>query len=189
MPEGSAGKNMVLAVTGSIAAYKAASVVRGLMGRDHTVQVIMTEAARFFVTPTTFRALSGRPALYQLFPDEGSAGLTHIELGEWAELMAVVPATANILGKFAGGLADDLVSCTWMACDCPRVIAPAMNDRMWESPATQRNYNRLKEREDVTFVEPVGGKLASGKEATSGRLAPVEDIIEKIHSVAIQAGL
>jgi len=186
MPEGSAGKNIVLAVTGSIAAYKAASVVRGLMEREHTVQVIMTEAACRFVTPTTFRALSGRPALCKLFPDEGSARLAHIELGEWAELLAVVPATANILGKFTSGIADDLVTCTWMACDCPRVIAPAMNDRMWDSPATQRNYDLLSQREDVCFVEPVGGKLASGKMATSGRLAPVKDIIERIHAVAIR---
>lgn len=185
MPESPAGKNVVLAVTGSIAAYKAASVVRGLMEREHVVQVIMTEAARRFVTPTTFRALSGRPALYELFPHEGSARLAHIELGEWAEMLAVVPATANILGKFTAGIADDLVTCTWMACDCPRVIAPAMNDRMWDSPATHRNFKTLNERDDVHFVEPVGGKLASGKMAASGRLAPVKDIIEKIHAVAL----
>lgn len=184
MPEGPAGKNLVLAVTGSIAAYKAASVVRGLIDRGHTVQVIMTEAARRFVTATTFRALSGRPALYELFPDEGSTRLVHVELGEWADALAIVPATANILGKFAAGIADDLVSCTWMTCDCPRVIAPAMNDRMWDNPATRRNCDMIGARPDVEFVGPVGGKLASGKMARAGRLAPLGDIIEKIHSTA-----
>lgn len=184
MGENSAGKNLLVAVTGSIAAYKAASVVRGLMERGHTVQVIMTGAARRFVTATTFRALSGRPVVSTLFPDEANTRLVHVELAEWARVLAVVPATANILGKFAAGIADELVSCTWMACDCPRVVAPAMNDRMWQSPAVQRNRRFLQELSDVHFVGPVGGRLAGGKEAATGRLAPVEQIVKTIDRVA-----
>jgi len=182
MKQRSTGKNILLAVTGSIAAYKAASVLRGLTERGHAVQVLMSVAAQHFITPTTFRALSGRPVITRLFIEEEAAALVHVELAEWADLLAVVPATANIIGKFACGIADEIVSCTWMACDCPRVIAPAMNDRMWASPVVQRNCALLKEMAGVHFVGPVRGKLASGKVA-EGRLAPVPQIVDVIHSI------
>ena len=186
MEQRSTGKNILLAVTGSIAAYKAASVLSGLMARGHAVQVLMTQAAQQFITPTTFRSLSGRPVVTRLFIEEDAAALVHVELAQWAHLLAVVPATANIIGKFACGIADEIVSCTWMACDCPRIIAPAMNDKMWESPAVQRNCALLKEIRGVHFVDPVRGKLASGKVAL-GRLAPVKDIVDAIDAQA-QAG-
>ncbi len=180
------GRNIVLGVSGSIAAYKAASVLRGLMARGHTVQVVMTASACRLVTPTTFRALSGRPVVTELFADEGQVGLQHIELAEWVDVLAVAPATANFIGKAAGGIADEILSCTWMACDCPKVVAPAMNDRMWSSPAVQRNAAYLRGLPGVTFVEPVEGKLASGRVGV-GHLAPVEEIVERVHAVA--AGL
>jgi phosphopantothenoylcysteine decarboxylase/phosphopantothenate--cysteine ligase len=178
-----AGKNIILGVTGSIAAYKAASVLRGLMADDHTVQVVMTASAQRLVTATTFRALSGRPVVTEMFVDEGQVGLQHIELAEWVDVLAVAPATANFLGKAANGIADEILSCTWMACDCPKVVAPAMNDRMWRSPAVERNCARLREEPGVAFVEPVEGKLASGRIGV-GHLAPVEQIIAAIRSAA-----
>ncbi|MGD2174466.1 MAG: flavoprotein [Candidatus Brocadiaceae bacterium] len=178
-----AGKSIILGVTGSIAAYKAASVLRGLMDRDHVVQVVMTPSAQQLVTPTTFRSLSGRPVVCELFIEEGQAGLRHIELSEWVDVLAVVPATANFIGKAANGIADEILSCTWMACDCPKVIAPAMNDRMWASPPVQRNCEYLRLQAGARFVGPVKGKLASGKVAM-GHLAPVEDIVEAVHSAA-----
>lgn len=180
-----AGKNVLLGITGSIAAYKAASVLRGLTARGHSVRVVMSKGAQEFVTATTFRALSGRPVATDLFIAEAQASLVHVELAEWADALAVVPATANIIGKFAAGIADEVVSCTWMACDCPKLIAPAMNDRMWASPAVQENCEKLKRLEKVYFVGPVEGRLASGKVGV-GALAPVEEIVEKIHSVALE---
>jgi phosphopantothenoylcysteine decarboxylase/phosphopantothenate--cysteine ligase len=177
------GKNVILGVTGSIAAYKAASVLRGLMGLGHAVQVVMTHSAQRLVGPTTFRSLSGRPVITEMFPDEGQVGLQHIELAEWAAVLAVAPATANFIGKAANGIADEVLSCTWMACDCPKVIAPAMNDRMWASAPVQRNCEYLRGLPGVHFVGPVEGKLASGR-VGMGHLAPVERIV-----AAIQAAL
>jgi phosphopantothenoylcysteine decarboxylase/phosphopantothenate--cysteine ligase len=106
--------------------------------------------------------------------------VAHISLSERADILAIVPATANIIGKITAGIADDIVSTTWMACSCPKIIAPAMNDRMWKSRAVQRNIQTLKNDPDVTIIEPVKGRLANGKEAETGHLAPITDIIEAI---------
>ncbi|MHC4481169.1 MAG: flavoprotein [Planctomycetota bacterium] len=183
MGEQPAGKQIILGVTGSIAAYKAASVLRGLMDRGHAVQVVMTPSAQRLVTATTFRSLSGRPVVTEMFPAEEQVGLQHIELAEWVDVLAVTPVTANFIGKIANGIADEILSCTWMACDCPKVLAPAMNDRMWASEAVQRNCAHLRELPGVHFIEPVEGKLASGR-VGMGHLAPVDQIVEAIHSVA-----
>jgi len=177
------GKSIILGVTGSIAAYKACSIVRGLTARGHAVQVVMTESAQKLIGPATFRSLSGRPVITSLWVPEEQAGLVHIELAEWADVLAVAPATANIIGKFACGLADDALSCTWLAFDGPKVIAPAMNDCMWQAPAVQRNIADLRTLPGVHVIEPVEGRLASGKVAR-GHLAPVEDIIAKIEEAA-----
>ena len=107
--------NVILGVTGSIAAYKAASILRGLTGLGHAVQVVMTAAAQQLISPTTFRALSGRPVVTRMFVENEAAGLRHIELAEWARVLAVAPATANFIGKAANGIADDILTCTWMA--------------------------------------------------------------------------
>ncbi len=183
MAKAPGGSNIILGVSGSIAAYKAASVLRGLMARGHAVQVVMTPSACRLVTPTTFRALSGRPVVTELFADEGQVGLQHIELAEWVDVLAVAPATANFIGKAAGGIADEILSCTWMACDCPKLVAPAMNDRMWASPAVQRNAAYLRGLPGVTFVEPVEGRLASGRVGV-GHLAPIDEIVEAVHAMA-----
>jgi phosphopantothenoylcysteine synthetase/decarboxylase len=185
MRQTSKGSNVILGVSGSIAAYKAASILRGLMALGHAVQVVMTPSACRLVTPTTFRALSGRPVVSEMFIDEGQVGLQHIELADWAHVLAVAPATANFIGKAAGGIADEILSCTWMACDCPKVIAPAMNDRMWASPAVQRNAAYLRGLPGVSFVGPVEGKLASGRVGL-GHLAPIEEIVERIHAVTTE---
>ncbi len=181
------GRNVILGVTGSIAAYKACEVLRGLSRRGHSVRVVMTAAAQQFVTATTFRALSGLPVITCMFVEDDQASLQHIELAEWvagtggsdAGVLALVPATANFIGKAAAGIADDILSCTWMACPCPKVVAPAMNDRMWRSAAVQRNCDWLRRQPEVTFVEPVEGRLASGRVAV-GHLAPVEHIVDAI---------
>ncbi len=177
------GKNVILGVSGSIAAYKACSVLRGLLALGHAVQVVMTQAAQKLVTPATFRALSGRPVVTDLWIEEGRAGLVHIELAEWADALAIVPATANIIAKINAGIADEVLSCTWMACECPKVLAPAMNDRMWDSPATRRNVAALRALEGIRFVDPVEGVLASGKVA-QGHLAPVDQIVAQIDAAA-----
>ncbi len=175
--------NVVLGVTGSIAAYKAASVVRALTAEGTAVQVVMTDAACRLVGPTTFRTLSGRPVITELFVEQGQTDLRHVELADWASVLAVAPATANFLGKVANGIADDILTCTWMACDCPRVVAPAMNDRMWHSPAVQRNVEWLRGQPAVHFVGPVEGRLASGK-VGMGHLAPVAEIVQAIRSIS-----
>jgi len=180
----SAGRHILLAVTGSIAAYKAPSVLRGLMDRGHTVRVLMSASAQKLICPATFRALSGQPVVTSLFIPEEQASLVHVELSEWADALAIVPATANIIGKITCGIADEVVSCTWMACDCPKLIAPAMNDVMWLSPAVQRNVTELRKLPGVHLIEPVAGRLASGKLARVGCLAPVDLIVQKIDDVA-----
>jgi phosphopantothenoylcysteine decarboxylase/phosphopantothenate--cysteine ligase len=171
--------HVLVAVTGSIAAYKAGSVVRGVMERGAEVRVAMTEAAREFISATTFRALTGNPVATRLFVPEDAATLVHVNLADWADALAVVPATANVLGKFACGIADEIVSCTWMACDCPRLVAPAMNTRMWNNPAVRENCSTLAEKQNARFIGPVKGPLAEDRSGM-GRLAPVDDIVEGI---------
>jgi len=171
--------HVLVAVTGSIAAYKAAPVMRGLINRGAQVRAAMTGAAQQFVTPTTFRSLTGHPVATRLFVPEQAAELVHVNLADWADALAVVPVTANSLGKFAHGIADEIVSCTWMACDCPKLVAPAMNTRMWNNVAVRQNCSALAEKQDVEFVGPVEGPLAEDRQGM-GRLAPVQDIIDAI---------
>jgi phosphopantothenoylcysteine decarboxylase/phosphopantothenate--cysteine ligase len=179
MPDQSAAPCVLVGVTGSIAAYKACGLVRRLRADRLRVRVVMTPSAQQFVTPTTFRALSGMPVVTDMFVAEGGACLEHISLAEWADVLCVAPATANFIGKVAGGLADEILCCTWMACDCPKVIAPAMNDRMWASAAVQRNVAWLGEQPGVALVGPVEGTLASGKTAM-GHLAPLGELVDAV---------
>jgi len=174
---------VILGVSGSIAAYKACSVVRGLVHRDCDVRVVMTDSAQRLVGSSTFRSLSGRPVTTTLWIPEHQTSLVHIELAEWADVLAIVPATANVIGKFSCGIADDVLSTLWLAFDGAKLIAPAMNDRMWANNSVQRNVQELKEAQDVGFVGPVAGELASGKLGKTGRLAPVEEILDRILQV------
>jgi phosphopantothenoylcysteine decarboxylase/phosphopantothenate--cysteine ligase len=161
------GKRIVLGVSGSIAAYKAVSLLRALVGEGARVSVVMTEAATRFVTPLTFEVLSGRAVATDLFAAREE--MLHLTLAEEADLVVIAPATAHVLARCALGLADDLLTTLVLAARCPLVLAPAMDGGMWNHPAVQTHARTLRER-GVMVVEPEEGPLASGR-IGSGRLA------------------
>lgn len=178
------GKTVVVGVSGGIAAYKAPEVIRGLRSHGLEVYVVMTHAATRFVTPLTFRTVSRNPVFVNMFEEPKLWDVEHIALAERADLLLVVPATADIIGKVASGIADDFLSTTIMACGAPVIFAPAMNARMWENPIVQANVSRLKDL-GYKFLGPEHGELACGVEGT-GRLAPPEAIVD--YCVAVLAG-
>lgn len=170
-------KHIVVAVTGGIAAYKAAAVVRALMRDGWDVRVMMTSQATKFVTPLTFATLTGHAVETTLGPS--NQPLAHVELARWADAMVVVPATANVLSKVALGIADDLVTTTLCAAACPRLFIPAMNDQMFANPAVQRNITQLW-ADGARVMAPATGMLAEGY-AGKGRLPAPEEISTWIH--------
>ena len=170
------GKQIVVGITGGIAAYKAADLVRQFRKRDAAVDVIMTRNAQHFVTPLTFQTISCHPVFTDLFGNY-QPEISHIALADKADILIIAPATANIIAKIASGLADDLLSTVALATTAPLLIAPAMNTKMWENPITQDNVKKLKER-TITIVDPSTGELACGYEG-KGRLAEIEDIVDK----------
>jgi phosphopantothenoylcysteine decarboxylase/phosphopantothenate--cysteine ligase len=178
---------ITLGVTGGVAAYKSAELVRLLQQQGHSVQVVMTRAAREFITPLTFAALSGQKVITDLFGNaEGAdpnleSAIEHIAVAQRTDLLLVAPATADILAKFARGLADDFLSTLYLACTAPVVVAPAMNVNMWQHAATQENLELLRKR-GVRIVEPGEGYLACGMTGP-GRLAAQEKIIEAAQEV------
>lgn len=167
---------VVLGVTGSIAAFKAASIVSALVRKGVAVQVVMTQNAVHFIQPLTFEALTDRPVHLDQFAARTS--MQHIALARFAVVVAVAPATANFIGKYASGIADDLLTTTVLSVSCPVIVAPAMNGALWRHPAVQTNVETLKKR-GVEFVGPVSGRLACGDEDI-GRFAPEEDIVKEI---------
>jgi phosphopantothenoylcysteine decarboxylase/phosphopantothenate--cysteine ligase len=175
---------ITLGVTGGIAAYKSAELVRRLQDEGHTIQVVMTRAAREFVTPLTFAALSGQRVITDLFTNEpGGAGslesaIDHIAVAQRTDLLLVAPATADILAKFARGIADDFLTTLYLATTAPVVVAPAMNVNMWEHSATQDNVTTLRVR-GVRIVEPSEGYLACGM-IGAGRLAELDAILAAV---------
>lgn len=171
-------KNVLLAVTGGIAAYKAADVASGLQKRGANVRVIMTHNATKFIAPLTFEALTGKKVYTDTFDYDEDPTIQHIALAQEASVFAVVPATANIIAKLAHGIADDMVSSTFLAATCPVIVCPAMNTHMYENASTQENLAVLQER-GIRMVGPGVGKLACG-DVAKGTLAPVEEIIESI---------
>ncbi|HRU06838.1 MAG TPA: flavoprotein [Candidatus Brocadiia bacterium] len=168
-------RRVLLGVTGSIAAYKAADIAARLVQEGARVTVIMTAAAQKLVRPATLESLSRSPVVTDLWERAQALQPEHISLAEQADLLLVAPATANFLGKLAHGLADDALTCTALAVTCPVVIAPAMNDNMYAHPAVQANVRLLRERGCV-LAGPVEGRLATGKVGL-GRMAPIEDIL------------
>lgn len=166
-----------LGVTGGIAAYKAVEVMRALQKAGCEVRVVMTRHATEFVAPLTFRALSDAEVIVDDYDPENSDPIAHVNFSQNIDLLLIVPATANIIAKFANGVADDFLSSTYLASTAPVLIAPAMNTTMWEQPATQRNIARLKE-DGVRFVEPVAGELAC-KTVGTGKLEDVENIVKQ----------
>ena len=161
------GKRIVLGVTGGIAAYKAAELVRLLGKQGADVQVAMTEGATHFVTATTFQALSGKPVYLDQWDARMPNAMAHIDLSRQADLIIVAPASADFLARIAHGMADDLLATMVLARDCPLLVAPAMNRQMWENPATRRNVAQLAV-DGVGIVGPASGEQARPTTA-SGR--------------------
>jgi phosphopantothenoylcysteine decarboxylase/phosphopantothenate--cysteine ligase len=178
---------IALGVTGGVAAYKAAELVRRLQQEKLDVQVVMTRSAQEFITPLTFAALTGKKVITEMFGAHGAepanveSAIEHIAVAQRIDLLLVAPATADILGHFAQGIARDFLSTLYLATKAPVVVAPAMNVNMWEHPATQENLQKLRAR-GVHVVDPDEGYLACGMTG-AGRLAATDAIVEKVRSV------
>ena len=172
------GKRITLGITGGIAAYKAAELVRLLIKQGATVQVVMTEAATRFVTPVTFQALSGRPVFTDPWDSRQGNNMAHIDLTRETDLLLIAPTSADFIAKIAHGLADDLLSTLTLARACPLLVAPAMNKEMWRNPATQRNVRTLL-GDGVALVGPDEGVQACG-ETGAGRMVEPEAIVEEV---------
>ncbi len=171
-------RKVLLGITGGIAAYKAAELVRRLGDRGIEVHVVMTEAACGFITPATLQALSGHPVYTDMWDASIPNAMAHIELSRDKQAIVVAPATADFLAKAANGLADDLLSTLCLARECPLLVAPAMNRQMWEHPATQRNVAQLR-RDGVTLLGPDSGDQACG-ETGMGRMLEADELAEAI---------
>lgn len=176
--------NIVLGISGSIAAYKAADLASQLVKQGHTVYAVMTRSATEFITPLTLQTLTRHPVLVSLEDEKNSWKPGHIELADKADLLLLAPASANLLGQLANGLAPDPLTSVYLALprSTPVLIAPAMNGKMWQHPATQRNVTQLKQ-DGCHFIDPVEGELACGYEGI-GRLAAIEDILARVAAIA-----
>jgi len=174
-------KTILLGVTGSIAAYKAADLASGLIKRGYSLTVVMTNDAQEFITPLTLQVLSKNPVVTGLYDEKESWRPGHIALADDADLFLVAPATANAVAKFANGISDDVLSAIYLATPAPVMLAPAMNGKMWKHPATTKNVERLRAR-GVHFVGPEEGMLACGYEGI-GRLWPVDGIMDAAEKV------
>lgn len=174
------GKHIVLGLTGGIACYKSAELLRRLMDLGATVDVVMTESASRFITATTFQALSGRPVHTDLWDDRQHNSMAHINLTRGADLILVAPATSNFIAKISHGLADDLLSTLCLARPIPLLIAPAMNKEMWLAGATQRNAEQLRQ-DGVTLLGPASGMQACG-ETGDGRMLEPAELVEHVVS-------
>jgi phosphopantothenoylcysteine decarboxylase/phosphopantothenate--cysteine ligase len=175
-------KRIVLGVTGGIAAYKSASVCSQLVQGGALVDVVMTEAAQKFITPLTFQALTHRPIYSDIFDIPASQNIPHIALADAADLLMVVPATANTLAKIANGLADNLLTAIALASPAPILLAPAMETDMWQHPATQANLHRMETWQNLFFVGPAEGRLASGATG-QGRLVEPDEVVGMVRTI------
>ena len=175
-------KNVILGISGSIAAYKGADIAHRLFKLGYGVDVIMTNGATKFVTPLTFRTLTQRRVYTDVFQDDFPEEVKHISLAQKADLAIIAPATANIIGKIANGIGDDMLSTTLLAIrGKPVLIAPAMNTNMWENPIVQENIRKLKQY-GYQFIEPKESMLACGT-VGNGALADVDTIMESIQAI------
>ena len=175
------GKTIILGISGGIAAYKAADLASKLAQTGAIVKVVMTKSAREFVQPMTFEALTGNPVVTEMFGPEVSIGITHINLADSADIVVIAPATANIIGKIASGIADDMLTCVVLATKAPVVICPAMHNNMYVNPVTQENIVKLRKR-GFHIVPAAHGRLASGA-IGYGRLPDVNEIMGHIQTV------
>lgn len=171
-------RRILLGVTGGIAAYKVAELVRLLVTSNHVVNVVMSQSATRFVTPLTFQALSGNPVYTELWNTEPYHAMAHIELSRQAEVFLIAAATSNYLSKLAHGVCDDLISTLAAARACPLILVPAMNRQMWDNPPNQRNVRQLLD-DGISFFGPASGSQACGETGT-GRMLEPEDIIERL---------
>jgi phosphopantothenoylcysteine decarboxylase/phosphopantothenate--cysteine ligase len=171
------GKKIILGITGGIAAYKACEIVRRLKKLGAQVIVVMTENAQKFVTPLTFETLSENEVVTETFPEKKVVGVRHVSLAQWADLILIAPATANIIGKIRGGIADDILTTVVISTKSPVMIAPAMNVNMWENTIFQENVQYLKNK-GYFFIEPETGALACG--TGKGRLPEPEIIVQEV---------
>lgn len=174
-------KNIVVGVSGGIACYKAVEVVNQLKKDGYNVQVIMTKAAQEFVRPLTFQVMSGNSVVKEMFDPIDQWDTTHIDLAKNADLFVIVPATANVIGKIASGIADDMLTTTIMVAKCPVLIAPAMNSAMYENPFVQTNIRKLEEN-GYKVLQTKEGLLACGDEG-EGKLLDWEDIVKEIKEI------
>ncbi len=174
-------KTVVLGITGSVAAYKAADIASKLTQAGARVEAVMTEAATRFITPLTLRSITGRPVVTDMFELVTEFSIEHVALAEAADVIVIAPATANVIAKLAGGISDDELTCIVLATQAPIIIAPAMHASMFQNPITQENLSKLKAR-GFTIVDPEHGWLASG-EIGLGRLADTDKIINAISKV------
>ena len=179
-----AGKHIVLGVSGSIACYKAADIASKLMQAGALVDVVLTRAAQEFVTPLTFRSLTHRPVITDIFDAQSADPLEHVEVARRADTVVIAPATAHVMAKLAHGLADDALSTIVLATTAPVLVAPAMEHHMWTNAATQANVAALRER-GVMFAGPNEGRLASGA-VGSGRLVETADILDALGGILAQ---
>jgi len=178
------GKHIVLGVTGSIAAYKAAYLLRGLVKEGAEVQVVMTPSAKEFITSVTMSALSGKPVISEFFSSSDGSWNSHVDLGQWADLLLIAPATASTLGKMASGVCDNMLITTYMSAKCPVMIAPAMDLDMFRHPANLRNIELLR-KDGNLIIEPGEGALASGLHG-KGRMEEPENILEEVVKFFLQ---
>jgi len=173
-------KSLLLGITGGIAAYKAAELVRLLVKAGIDVQVVMTAAACQFITPVTMQALSGKPVFIDMWDSSISNGMPHIELSRHADAILLAPASADFMAKLVQGRADDLLSTLCLARDCPLLVAPAMNKQMWDNPATQRNINQL-QADGISLFGPDSGEQACG-EVGLGRMLEAEALLALVNA-------
>ena len=172
------GKNVVLGVSGGIAAYKIANLASKLVKNHANVHVIMTENATNFINPVTFETLTGNRCIVDTFDRNFEFNVEHVSLAKLADIFMIAPATANVIGKINAGIADDMLTTTVMAATCPVIISPAMNTNMYKNPITQRNINSLKEY-GYKFIEPKAGRLACDDEGV-GRMPEIEELYDVI---------
>ncbi len=180
------GKHIVVGVTGSIAAYKTASLVRLLVKEGAEVKVVMTPLAKAFITPLTLATLSKNPIMVDFYDPENGDWNSHVAMGLWADLYLIAPATANTIGKMAAGIADNLLLTTYLSAKCPVMVAPAMDLDMYRHPATKKNMETLRGYGNL-IIEPEEGELASGLSG-KGRMAEPEAIVEEIRGFFAEAG-
>ncbi len=180
------GKHILLGVTGSIAAYKSAMLIRALVKEGAEVRVVMTEMAKHFITPLTLATLSKNPIAVEFYNPENGDWNSHVSLGLWADLMLIAPVTANTMGKMVTGVADNLLITSYLSAKCPVAIAPAMDLDMYRHPSTTENMNILRSR-GVYIIEPVAGELASGLEG-KGRMEEPERIVAHVEAIFAKSG-